>query len=205
MKSINLIVAIGFLVSTSAVLNAQTSASASAVAHAQIMRPIHLTWENPLEFGTLIPPSTGTGYATMDVTGMGANSVTGHGVCPLTPTMSGGAGRTDLGPNTPSACTFLVEGEPGLLFGVELPPLQVVVVPMHRIGPGTPTLALDNFQTNLTGSDPAFGAGSGTGHGGTATLTGGYKYFAVGARLTLPAGTPPGEYSGQFNVRVFYN
>lgn len=205
MKTIKLIVAIGLLIGLHSALLAQLSAQASALANGTVISPIHLTWENPLEFGTLVPPPSGTGYATMDVTGMGANSVIGHGVCLMSPVMTGGAGRTDQGPNPPSAAIFLVEGQADFAFGVELPPIQVIVNPMHRVGPGTPILALDNFQTNLAGSDPAFGAGSGTGHGGSGILTGGFKYFAVGARLAIPSGTPPGEYSGQFNVRVFYN
>lgn len=205
MKSVRVIIAIGLVIAFATALQAQTSASASAEARATLVKPIHLTWENPLEFGTLVPPASGTGFATIDVTTMGANGVLGHAVCPVTPIMEGGAGRTDQGSAAPSACIFLAEGQDGYTFGVELPPLQVIVTPMHRIGPGTPELTLDNFQTNLSGSDPAFGAGSGTGNGGTGTLTGGYQYFAVGARLTIPSGTPPGEYSGQFNVRVYYN
>lgn len=194
------------------------SSTATATAKAKVVRPLQLTWIQPLEFGVLMPGAT-AGHATIDVSGIGATAVSNGNVVPMQPTTDGGltAFNTVI---AEGPATFLAEGEPGWTFTIAIPPsvLAPILTPLNPIGIATtPVLELDEFNTNQPGSyvpvfldpDPVSAPpnGSGSGVGGIGTLDGttGARYFAVGARVRVEPTDPSGQYTGQFNVTVAYN
>jgi len=193
MKKLNqLFIAGALLVVLFSTSHAQVTASASATANANVIHPISLQWQTPLAFGILIPPSTGTGYATMDVSTIsGLNSLN---YLPKNPDVYLGVTRTNGA--SPGPIIFLVEGELTYTYAISLPPATIPVVVYINNTSGPDQLLLDNFQTNIgpTGqlNSVVFG-----------TL--GKQYFAVGATLHIPSTAGAGQYSGQFTCTVAYN
>jgi len=194
-KIIRYVSVIAVVIGIGETLYAQNSATVSNIsADARIILPMALQKLTPLNFGTLIWPSTGTGSATM------SPNVSGFPT-PQLPTTSGGVaailqGSTDAQHTYgPGPATFLAKGEPGFLFNVQLPTSAVII---WENGISSPTLTVDNFISNLSGNI------------GTLTLaipsaTIGTCPFMVGATVHVPSGATSGWYSGDFIVTVAYN
>lgn len=87
---------------------AQTSDTASADAHANIIAPITLTWTADLDFGDIVADTTSTGTVTVDLTGVAT---------PVTVQHLGGS----------AAAAFTVAGESGLAYVVTSDPSVTLV------------------------------------------------------------------------------
>lgn len=206
MKRIQLFAVAALFLALGAVsAEAQNSASASTTADAIIVKRLKLTWHQHLNFGILIPPPpAGSGTATIDISGIGANAITTTAYYSKDPDLDGGVSRIESGVEGPA--TFHAEGSPGYTFAVTLPPITALVDPFHLNGDYSEELFLDRYHTNLPGSYAPSDGGTGTGIGGVGMLIGlGVKYFAVGARVTVPYDAANGTYSGQFDVAIAYN
>jgi len=194
-KIIGYVSVIAVVIGIGGAVYAQNSATVSNVSsNARIILPMALQKLTPLNFGSLIWPSSGTGTAVM------SPNVSGFPT-PQPPTTSGGViavtqGSTD-GQHTygPGPATFLAKGENGFTFQVQLPSSAVII---WENGISSPTLTVDHFTTNLAGNT------------GTLTLaipsaTVGTCQFMVGATVYVPTGSTSGWYSGDFPVTVAYN
>jgi hypothetical protein len=186
---------IAVLIILSQSLYAQNSASVSGVkAEARIINMMKLQELTPLNFGTLIWPSSGTGTATMSPLVSGIPT-------PQLPSTTGGVATTLQGSSDPQHAygpgpgTFLAKGENGFTFVVTLPSTQIII---WENGISSPTLTVHDFTTNLPGDI------------GTLTLaipsaTIGTCQFMVGATVDVPTGATSGWYSGNYPVTVAYN
>jgi Domain of unknown function (DUF4402) len=196
MKKVNqlfMLVALLAVLSTAAM--AQSSATTTGHASARVITAIGIQNVSPINWGSLVPPAAGSGWATQDVSATGP--VTGP--TPQPPITGGGVtalaqGSTDAIHTSPRGpATFYAYGEPNFTVAITLP----TVMDLHRIGNPGDILHVDNFHHNNVGS---------------ATLVKlvpsdavGVLFFVVGATVTVPAGSPPGWYDGDFQVSVAYN
>jgi hypothetical protein len=176
---------------------AQTTATGTGTVDARIIQPLALQNVSPINFGTLIEPGSGTGSATMDVSGIGP--VTGP--TPQPPTTAGGVfallqGSTDAIHTSPRGpATFYAYGEPNFTIAITLPPDGVFLI--SRMGNPSDKLHVDNFHHNNVGTAQLIKA--------LPTDQVGVLWFVVGATVTVPAATPTGWYDGTFTVSVNYN
>ena len=180
---------------------AQQSANANAEVDAIVVKPIKLTWNQPLAFGNLSTPTTAA-TSVMDVNGVNVTNASYYAKLPTntnTSTMSVG---NDLfgGDGSPGPCIFTVNGQLNYTFSVTLP-TGATPVPIHLANNTqvSADLLLDNLTCCVGGN------------GGIPGLTGqlsngiGNQFFAVGGTLHIPANTPSGWYQGTFDVAVQYN
>lgn len=154
----------------SSVAHADTRAGS---ARALVVASLQVAEIDNLRFGRFFQP-TSAGNLTISATG----TVTGTGGmsgAPATVQFSGGRG----------AGHFLVSGEPGRSFRVNLP---------NRIdiSNGAATMRVSNFTDNVPSS--------GTNLSASGTFT-----IAVGARLQVAGAQAVGSYSGQYTLTVFYD
>jgi len=154
---------------------AQSSASTTGTGSVTIVRPLTITKNADLAFGTVVRPATGSGTAV--VSAAGARSVTG-GVVGL----SSGA--------TPTAAQFTVSGEGGQSISVTIPAT-------FSMANGSDTLTVTT-SNNLTGSASAQTLSNAMGAAGTLA-------FNVGGSVPIASTTPTGTYSGSFTVSAAYN
>ena len=180
-------------------LHAQNTATATGTTHANIMKPIALTWEHPLNFGVFTVP-TGpvvlreVGPSTPPITGFNYNNinqpptiVSGLGNTALTNLAQFGAGSAgNPGPNID-----YVTGENNASYSITLPggSINIVGQTYHQ------TMSLDNFQAYILGIVVTGGNLDGTG----------YQYFSVGADLHAATGQDADNYVGSYSVTVTYN
>jgi len=201
MKKIRLAIVSGLLIGLSSASFAQNSANANGTADAIIVKPIKLTWNQPLAFGNLSTPSTAA-TSMMDVNGVNITNASYYAKLPTntnTNTMSVG-NNIFGGDGSPGPAIFTVNGQLNFAFAVTLP-TGATPVPIHLAN--NTQVASDLLLDGLT---CCVG-----GNGGVPGLTGvlsngiGNQFFAVGGTLHIPANTLSGWYQGTFDVAVAYN
>ena len=151
------------------------SASTTGQGSITVIRPLTITKNADLAFGTVVRPSTGAG--TAGVSAAGVRSVTG-GVVGLS---SG---------DTPQAAQFTVDGEGGQSVSVTIPAT-------FSIANGSDTLTVTT-SNNLTGSAAAQTLSNALGSAGSLV-------FKVGGSVPVASTAPTGLYSGAFTVSAAYN
>jgi hypothetical protein len=151
------------------------SASTTGTGSITVIRPLTITKNSDLKFGTVVRPTTGSGTAV--VSAAGVRSVTG-GVVGLA---SG---------DTPVAAAFTVAGEGGQSVSVTIPATFSMIN-----GSDTLTVTTSN---NLTGSAAAQTLSNALGAAGSLA-------FAVGGSVPLSSTQTTGLYTGTFTVSAAYN
>lgn len=164
-----------FLAASAAAAHAQSTASATGSGSITIIRPLTLTKNADLRFGTVVRPASGAGTAV--VSAAGARSVTG-GVVGLT---SG---------DTPQAAQFTVDGEGGQSISISVPAT-------FTIANGTDTLTVTTAN-NISGSAAAQTLSNALGSAGSLS-------FRVGGSVPVASTAPTGLYTGTFTVTASYN
>lgn len=154
---------------------AQSVASTTGTGSITVIRPLTITKNADLKFGTVVRPGTGSGTAV--VSAAGVRSVTG-GVVGLA---SG---------DTPQASQFTVDGEGGQSISVTIPAT-------FSMANGTDTLVVTT-SNNLTGSAGTQTLSNALGAAGTLV-------FKVGGSVPIGSTTPTGAYAGTFTVSAAYN
>lgn len=151
------------------------SASTTGTGSITVIRPLTVTKNADLKFGTVVRPTTGAG--TVTVSAAGARSVTG-GVVGLS---SG---------DTPQAAQFTIDGEGGQSISVTVPGT-------FSIANGTDTLTVTT-SNNLAGSAASQTLSNALGSAGSLS-------FKVGGSVPVGSTAPTGLYSGTFTVSAAYN
>jgi hypothetical protein len=103
-----ILIAVTMVAGVSAPAFAQGSATANADSSANILRPITLSKDSDLTFGSIVRPGTGTNSVVISAAN-GARSLTGGGTAVLV--TSGSSGRA----------TFTAGGEGGQTFSISVP------------------------------------------------------------------------------------
>lgn len=154
---------------------AQSSNSATGQGSITVIRPLTVTKNADLAFGSVVRPATGTGVVT--ISSAGARSVTGDVVA-----LSSGT--------TPQAAQFTVSGEGGQSVSVTIPSTISLVN-----GADTLTVTTSN---NLSGSAASQSLSNAAGSAGSLV-------FKVGGAVTVSSTTATGAYNGSFTVSAAYN
>jgi len=201
MKKISLIIVSGLLIGLSQVSFAQQSANANATANATVVKPISITWNQPLAFGNLTTPSSAA-TSVIGVTGVNIVNASYYAENPVNTNCSSIALGQNIygGDGNPGPAVFTVNGELNFSFAVTLP-TGATPVPIHLANntQASSDLLLDNLSCCIGGNSGIPGLI------GTLSSGVGYQFFAVGGTLHIPANTPSGWYQGTFNVGVAYN
>lgn len=200
MNRIKLAIVSGLLIGLSSVSFAQNSANASATANAIVVKPIRLTWNQPLAFGNLTTPTTNA-TSVMDVTGVNVTNASYYAKLPTNTNCNTMSVGTNIfgGDGSPGPAIFTVNGQLNFTFAVTLPTGGAIPVKLANNTQVSADLLLDNLTCCVGGN------------GGNPGLTGilsngtGNQFFAVGGTLHIPANTPSGWYQGTFDVSVQYN
>lgn len=151
------------------------SASTTGGGSITVIRPLTVTKNADLHFGSVVRPSTGSGTAVISAAGV--RSVTG-GVVGLS---SG---------DTPQAAQFTIDGEGGQSVSVTIPAT-------FSIANGSDTLTVTT-SNNLSGSAAAQTLSNALGSAGSLV-------FTVGGSVPVASTAPTGLYSGTFTVSAAYN
>lgn len=200
MNKIRLVIISGLLIGLSSVSFAQQTANANTTADATVVKPITITWNQPLAFGKLAPTAT-AGTAVIGVTGINVVDASYIHEAPVTTNCA----AVPFGPNTyngdpnPGPAVFTVTGQFNYHFGIHLPPVTTpMTITIANNTQVSPDMSVDEFAS-VVGNPGVVGA--------TGTLSNGlgFQFFAVGAKLHVPANAIPGFYQGTFNVEVYYN
>lgn len=154
---------------------AQSTASTTGQGSITVIRPLTLTKNADLKFGTVVRPATGAG--TVTVSAAGSRSVAG-GVVGLN---SG---------DTPQAAQFTVDGEGGQSVSVTIPAT-------FSMANGTDTLTVTT-SNNLSGSAASQTLSNALGSAGSLS-------FKVGGSVPVASTTATGVYTGTFTVSAAYN
>ncbi len=154
---------------------AQSTASTTGTGSITVIRPLTITKNADLKFGTVVRPGTGSG--TVVVSTAGARSVTGSVVG-----LSSG--------DTPQAAQFTVAGEGGQSVSVTIPAT-------FSLANGSDTLTVTT-SNDLTGSAAAQTLSNALGAAGTLA-------FKVGGSIPIASTTNTGLYTGSFTVSAAYN
>lgn len=163
------------LVAIAAPALAQSTASTTGAGSITVIRPLTITKNADLKFGTVVRPATGSG--TVAVSAAGARTVAG-GVVGLA---SG---------DTPQAAQFTIDGEGGQSISVTIP----VTFTMAN---GTDSLTVTT-SNNLAGSAAAQSLSNALGSAGSLS-------FRVGGSVPVGLTTVTGAYTGTFTVSAAYN
>ncbi len=158
---------------------AQASATAQTNSTVTVFRPITLTKNTDLSFGTVVRPTAGSGVVSIAAAD-GARTLTGSGALLTTgqPNTQAAAGRA----------TYTVNGEGGQTFSISVP----ANFNMTRSG-GSETITVVLTPSSTTGSlSNALGAS-------------GSANFGVGGQIPIDSSTAGGAYSGSFTTTVAYN
>lgn len=164
-----------FLMAATLPAHAQQSASDSATATAKIIRPIAVTKDQDMTFGTLV-----RGSGTVTVSNTGSRSVTGD--------------VQQLASTSASNAQFTVAGEGGQSIAVTVP---ATVTMTNTTGSGAETLTI------TTTNDMSGSAGAQT--LSNALGTDGDLVVKIGGSFPLTTATATGVYSGSFTVSANYN
>jgi len=201
MNKIKLALVSALLLGLSSVSFAQNSASASATANATVVKPIKLTWNQPLAFGNLTTPTTAA-TSVMDVNGVNVTNASYYAKLPTNTNCNTISVGNDIfgGDGSPGPAIFTVNGQLNFTFAVTLPP-GTTPVPVHLANNTqvSADLLLDNLTCCIGGN------GGVPGLIGTLSNGIGNQFFAVGGTLHIPASAPSGWYQGTFDVAVAYN
>ncbi|MGA0604378.1 DUF4402 domain-containing protein [Phenylobacterium sp. VNQ135] len=174
-----------------AALAATAAAAAASAAHAQhtasvqtnstvtVFRPITLTKNTDLSFGTVVRPLTGSGTVLINKDD-GSRSLTGSGALLNTGNPNSQA--------APGRATYTVNGEGGQTFSITVPP----TFNMTRTG------GSENIQVVLTPSATTGLLSNALGQAGSAT-------FGVGGSIIVDTNSAGGAYTGSFTTTVAYN
>lgn len=162
--------------------NAQASAQGTASANAVIAKPITISSTANLDFGTIVPNSTGNGTITVTVDTAGTTP----------PALGGVVDGTWLG-GTISAAGFAVTGRPNATYAITIPAGGVTITGTNVAN----TMTVDTFTESTAGAGGTLLVGATPGLGEDS--------FTVGARLNVPAAQADDTYTGNFNVTVAYN
>ncbi|MCR5875807.1 DUF4402 domain-containing protein [Phenylobacterium sp. J426] len=158
---------------------AQASATAQTNSTVTVFRPITLTKNTDLSFGTVVRPTAGSGTVTIAAAD-GARTLDGSGAL-----LSTGQPSTQA---APGRATYTVNGEGGQTFSISVP----ANFNMTRSG-GSETITVVLTPSATTGNlSNALGAA------GTAS-------FGVGGQIPIDSATAGGAYSGSFTTTVAYN
>lgn len=157
-------------------------ASDTAEARGTVLRPLSVTNDEPLDFGTILVDGSANGWVEVDAED-GSRSVDGAGGVTLVALQPGGRG------------VFTVTSSQGLTVDLTLTP-PVGMVLNHVDGSGNQVditeMHLDNTAAGtLTDSRPA-------GNGGTLVV-------GVGGRFQIDATQPNGVYTADFSLTAEYN
>ena len=175
----NLILASFAIFAVASSAHAQASASQTTNASATIFRPITLTKNTDLKFGTIVRPATGSDTVVI---------AAADGTRTLS---SGNAVALTSGIHTaPGRASFTVAGEGGQAFSISVPPSFT----MTRAG-GAETLTIALAATGT----------SGTLTGALGDASSGSASFGVGGSMPITSSTASGAYSGSFVTTVAYN
>ena len=158
---------------------AATSDSTTGALTGTIIRPILVTANQGLQFGTIVRPGSGTGTVTLS--NAGALSVTGTGAIALPSSVM-------------HAAMFTASGEGGQTFTLTIDSS----VTLTNAAPSGGTLAVST-------SNDAGCTASCTLSGVLGATTSGTLIFHVGGTFAITSATPTGAYSGTMNVVVTYN
>ena len=171
-----IIIGVAASLSLASMAHAQNSANVSANGTVTIFRPITLTKNSDLSFGTIVRPIVGSGTVTISQAD-GSRSNTGA------------LALLSTGPNAAAGrAAYTVNGEGGQGFSISVP----ATFDMTRSG-GAEIITVSVVATAATGV-----LSSTLGSGGTAT-------FGVGGTITVLSTTASGAYSGTFLTTVAYN
>lgn len=163
-------------ISLGGIAHAQASASQATQSTVTVFRPITLTKNTDLSFGTVVRPATGSGTITISQTD-GSRSLSGSGALLST------------GPNaSPGRATYTVNGEGGQTFSISVP----ANFNMTRSG-GSETITVVLTPTATTGT-----LSNALGQAGSST-------FGVGGQIPINDTTASGAYTGSFTTTVAYN
>ncbi|RZI99477.1 MAG: DUF4402 domain-containing protein [Brevundimonas sp.] len=154
---------------------AQSTASTTGTGSITVIRPLTITKNADLKFGSVVRPSTGSGNVV--VSAAGARSVTGSVVA-----LSSG--------DTPGAAQFTVAGEGAQSVSVTIPAT-------FSMANGSDTLTVTT-SNSLTGSAAAQTLSGTIGSAGTLA-------FNVGGTVPVASTTATGAYTGTFTVSAAYN
>lgn len=134
---------------------------------------------------TLVRPGTVVKVADMDFATLAVTTGGTATIDPIAGTMSVSGGLLHVG-GTPSPARFAGASTKRTVVNIKVPKQPVLI---RRIG-GTETLSVSNFT--LDGQDKR------------ALADAAVFQFAVGARITVPANTVEGLYSGDIEITVHY-
>lgn len=163
--------------SASSLAHAQASATATANANATIAKPITISNTAALDFGEIVPNSTGNGTLTVTIDTAGTRSIAGD----VDGALFGG---------TVGAAAFDVTGRPNAAYSIQVP-----AAPVNLTGAITgDTMSVGTFLDSKSGSS-SLSAGPGTGS----------DSFTVGATLSVGEAQAADSYTGTFPVTVAYN
>ena len=159
------------------------AASGSGTAGADIIFPLDIVFEEPLDFGDIILTSAGTVTVSPDSF--------------VPEVVTGGLALTF--PSTAGRGLFGLVGDPGHSYEMTGPP----GVTIKLNGTGFAMAAILNFMADSTGDTTVLGSGASA--TGTLHPTTGVDTVGVGGKLTVPSGAPPGPYTGNYPVTANYN
>lgn len=134
---------------------------------------------------TLVKPLTLQRVSDMDFATLGVTTGGTATINPISGTLSVSGGLVPLG-GTPSPARYAGAATKNTVVNIRVPKQPVLIT---RVG-GTETLSVSNFT--LDGQDKRTLAQSGS------------FIFAVGADITVPAGTLDGLYTGEIDVTIQY-
>lgn len=169
------VVAIGTTTAIYSPALAQVSGTTTGTGSVTIIRPITVTKNADLKFGTVVRPGSGAG--TVVVSAAGARSTTGSVLA-----LASG--------DTPQAAQFTVDGEGGQSVSVTIPAT-------FSIANGSNTLTVTT-SNNLTGSAASQTLSNALGSAGTLV-------FKVGGSVPVDSTSATGLYTGTFTVAAAYN
>lgn len=159
--------------------HAQASATSTTAASATIFRPITLTKNSDLRFGTIVRPASGSDTVIINSADGSRELSTNNAVA-----LSSGAQLS------PTRATYTVSGEGGQTFSISVP----ASFNMTRSG------GAETITVSLSAS-----AASGTLTGALGNASSGTATFGVGGAMPVTSSTASGAYSGSFVTTVSYN
>lgn len=168
--------ALAIVVSTPA-LAAVNDTNDSANVTAKIIRPISVTKNVDLAFGTIVKPSLGGGTSTVKVAADGTRSI-------------GGGDAMALASTPPTAAKFTIAGEGNTAITV------VVPANFNLTGPSTILVTTSN---DLPGGNPVQTLTGTLGQQATDLIV------KVGGEFNIDNSTATGDYTGSFSVAAHYN
>ena len=176
------------------VVFSQTNAmavSATGSASSEVIVPLDIVFETPLDFGTFTAVTSGT-VVVSSFSPFTSPPVATGGVVHIA---SGTAGRGSFGVFGEPGRSYFLSGDPG-----------VTLSQINPVGPGTMNATLA-FRASSAGADgnPTTGVLNTALHTPVTGVPAGGDLIWVGGTLTIPAGQAAGTYKGSYAVTADYN